>query len=393
MSDPIRVYDSGMQGAPVLMTRSLGSLKEVLEQVLVNGFNASPADDLTYDAEAGEGVLLFSGGHGFVLHQVVEVSGANETEWNGLWKVTGVENTTVRFSMDSVPAGNATGSLAVKTASAGWTMPHESSDGYRAIFQPSEPSSPCYYIDNSDWETAPWGYKNEDIPQSYLRGYLSATDIDTRLGEFGDGGLSQDTYAAYTYYDFPRHWRIVANSRFVWMLISDPDPEQSSIADQCVVIAFGDVAKGRPGCQDAFIGLMETGENDESPENYMGYFNNSTYKRVSRGLGGRGLSLEMRVLSYASSLGDTYVVPDTGDNKARLELELPVLAKIAGGGYVPVGVMPGLANCLSGMLYNDNTTIEVEGRTYWVWLFAGTTSSDYYDRNSMALIDITGPWH
>ncbi|MCL7938836.1 hypothetical protein M8009_00775 [Halomonas sp. ATCH28] len=394
MSDPIRMYDSGMVGAPVLMTRSLGSLKEVLRQVLVTGFNVSPADDLTYDPAEGEGVILFSGGHSFVVHQVVEVAGANEEEWNGLWKVTGVGNTTVRFAMDTVPSGNATGALSVKTASAGWTMPHESTDGHRAIFQPSEPSSPCYYIDNSDWMAASWAYADEDIVQVLLRGHLSVTDIDTRHGEFGDGGISQGTYNDSSYYDFPRSWKIVANGRFVWMHVSDPNPEQTSITAQSTIIAFGDLAKGRSGYQDAFIGLMEFGTSDSSPEGYMGDLTSSTYKRVSRGIGGRGVNLEVKTLSYSPYLGKPFVLPDAGDNKARVETELTALAEVPGGGYVPVGVLPGLANCLSGAMYGDDSTVELGGRVYWVWYFAGLSSTDYNDNNqNMALIDISGPWH
>jgi hypothetical protein len=114
---PIHVFRSTDVGAPQL-TGIAGSMIAVLDACLVNGYNTKSVTI----TRSGETATVTSTAHGYVLDQVVEISGAAETEYNGLFKVASVPDAnTFTVIVTGNPATPATGAISCKVAGAGWT--------------------------------------------------------------------------------------------------------------------------------------------------------------------------------------------------------------------------------------------------------------------------------
>lgn len=155
MSNVVKWFSSDMQGAPQV-TNNWGVLVTMLDACLINGFNTQNPTSVTRSDSTV--TLTFSGGgHGFVQHQVILVSGAVETEYNGEHRVTAVTGTTVTFTIAGTPVSPATGTIAVKTAALGFEKPFSGTN--KAVYRsPNIDSTRMFLrVDNSldaGWDAA-----------------------------------------------------------------------------------------------------------------------------------------------------------------------------------------------------------------------------------------------
>lgn len=110
-----KFFYATMNNAPTL-TPNWGSLLTVLKACLLNGFNEQSAGAVTI--ADGVATVPLSSGHGFLQHQVVLLSGANESEANTEFVVTESNANAIKFktSLSSI-----TGTITLKTAPLGWT--------------------------------------------------------------------------------------------------------------------------------------------------------------------------------------------------------------------------------------------------------------------------------
>lgn len=331
----------------------------------------------------------------------MEISGADQAEYNGQWKVNSVTLSEIRFSMATAPTSNASGSMSVKTASAGWTMSHESADGNRAIFKPANAGSPSLYIDNTDPFAASWGGRTDTEDGSVItEGYNHAAlirgcegpinSIDDRGLEFGQGGYSLEIANYQSTDTAARAWAIVADHRAFYLHIRDPGA--NVIDEQSVMFAFGDAVNGPGGLDTSFCILMEI-DGTSYPDSMFGNFSDSYCKRLSRGAAGGYRNVPMKWLSRLENSSQKAFALSGLDTKVRLEHETPLLAhNPATGDYNYVGVMPGLAHCLQGAIFDGGEEVDVAGEKYFAFRYAGNGSVNSLAANYMSLVKITGSW-
>ena len=138
-----------MPGAPVLGSKQIGTLIALLKAVLIEGFNTlNPvASGVTYDSGLNEVTVTFATAHGYLLHQIIEMSGCTQTEYNGEFRVVYVDTLTLKYIPDVAPSVTpATGTPETKTAPVGgWAVVHEDLvTNIEAAFQRTDPDATPY---------------------------------------------------------------------------------------------------------------------------------------------------------------------------------------------------------------------------------------------------------
>lgn len=164
-----RYITSSFAGAPTV-SGTAGELVTMLDAVLVNGFGGGTC---TLSQAAGVATLTLAA-HGFVDKQVVSISGATPSDYNGLKRVTYVSSSVVTFTIDSGVATPATGTITCKTASLGWTIAYTGTN--KRVYQMGT-GSLGFVLRVDDTGT----------PQNYLalvRMAESASGIDTLVDDF-----------------------------------------------------------------------------------------------------------------------------------------------------------------------------------------------------------------
>ena len=149
MSGLTKFFYNDMKGAPTLKAE-WGSLLNVIRAVAINGFNEQGIDSILI--VDGVATITFPVAHGFIEHQVIAVSGANEVSFNGEYRLTSITETTVTFNTSFTDV--VTGTILVKTAGMGWT--EKFSGENKAVFTAKDTVKNPFYlrVDNS----CPVGY-------------------------------------------------------------------------------------------------------------------------------------------------------------------------------------------------------------------------------------------
>lgn len=111
-----KFYYSTMKGAPNLASE-WGSLLSVLKGCLLNGFNEQQVSSVAI--ANGIATITLGSDHGFIEHQVVSISGADQAIFNAEYRIISVAATTITVKAPSIES--ATGSILIKTAAMGWT--------------------------------------------------------------------------------------------------------------------------------------------------------------------------------------------------------------------------------------------------------------------------------
>ncbi|MEG2434038.1 MAG: hypothetical protein RSB25_20605, partial [Acinetobacter sp.] len=126
-STDIKFYVHTNNNAPQLQN-AYGSMINVLDACLVNGINIGAISSLT--ASETTATALFSSAHNLIQYQVIKITGANQTEFNGEHRILTVPNSnTVTFELaseSSVPI--ATGTITASLPPLGWEKPFSSSN-------------------------------------------------------------------------------------------------------------------------------------------------------------------------------------------------------------------------------------------------------------------------
>jgi len=120
MTLPVKYYANTMQGAPQL-TNDWGCMTALLDAVLVTGFNLKTIETLTSDA--GVATANIPAGHLYWVGQVLAISGADQSEYNGEVRVVAVTTSTFTYAITGTPVSPATGaSITSKVAPLGWEI-------------------------------------------------------------------------------------------------------------------------------------------------------------------------------------------------------------------------------------------------------------------------------
>jgi hypothetical protein len=203
-----------MSGASAL-TGQANAVNTVLKDCLVTGFNVKPVQSLTQSG--GVARALFASAHGFVAGDIVLLSGANESAYNGEAKVLASSTSTaLDLAVDSGAPATATGTISCKRAPCGWSAPFVS--GNVSVFLPPVANAQYLRIDHSGALVAAQGARN-----AYVRGYASMTDAVTGIGpyptvaQFANGlnmRVSETADAT------ARPWVLAANDHFIVLAVA-----------------------------------------------------------------------------------------------------------------------------------------------------------------------------
>ncbi|WP_235491830.1 hypothetical protein [Paracidovorax avenae] len=117
----VKYFNNAMAGAPQV-SNAWGDLVNMLDAVLVNGFNLKAIDRLSF--ADGHATATITTGHSYLKDQVVLIEGANETAYNGQFRIVSVTATTFSYAVNGTPASPATTatSLSAKVAPLGWEI-------------------------------------------------------------------------------------------------------------------------------------------------------------------------------------------------------------------------------------------------------------------------------
>ena len=121
-STDIKYYVHTNTNAPQL-TNNFGCMIDVLDACLVNGFGSQAVSTLT--ASGTTVTATFGTAHNFMQYQVINISGATQTEYNGEHRILTVPNAnTITFELAAAPSvTTATGTINCSLPSMGWLKP------------------------------------------------------------------------------------------------------------------------------------------------------------------------------------------------------------------------------------------------------------------------------
>jgi len=163
-------------GAPELHSTA-GQLIVVLDAVLVNGYNQNAIAGITRVGTVA--TVTFAAAHNYNPDGLtkIEISGANQAEYNGVHKISNVTTLSFDFDVTGNPVTPATGTMTVKVPSLGWSKTFSGTN--KAAYQSSEATATQLFlrIDDSD----PFIQSNK---YASARGYETMTDVDTGTGLF-----------------------------------------------------------------------------------------------------------------------------------------------------------------------------------------------------------------
>jgi hypothetical protein len=192
--------------APTLSNFS-GSLINVLDACLVNGFGEVSAVSLTIDG-SGIATLTTSSDHGYRREETrILIQGADQTALNREWIIKDIPSpTTLRFDVSGTNLENstATGTITCKIAPLGWTKEYSGTN--KAVYRAAGGNRPYLYIDDTS-------------PYSRVRGYRSMTSLTNGVDPFP----TEQQFSGGGYWNHwcdPSHYNSYSNS-LTWHLVGD----------------------------------------------------------------------------------------------------------------------------------------------------------------------------
>lgn len=241
-STDIKFYVHTNTNAPQL-TNNFGCMIDVLDACLVNGFGSQTVSTLT--ASGTTVTVTFGSAHNFMKYQVIEIAGANQTEYNGQHRILTVPNAnSITFQLAAAPSvTTATGTINCSLPSLGWLKPF------------SGTGKAAYRSSNTLLASRPYLRVVDELDPAYTATYAKyakvgivedMTDIDTMLGVqapfdpalpnknwvgTGSGNTAYNGWARWYYtraqaagvsgnqYDYSTP----SNGNRVWMLIGNRD--------------------------------------------------------------------------------------------------------------------------------------------------------------------------
>lgn len=397
MAYPVKWFSSDMPGAPEL-TSAPGSLISLLDACLVNGWGLAALDSLTYDSETGTATGTVATGHAFTDYQVIEISGADQAEFNGAHRIVSRTTTTFTFEVSEPGVSAATGTLSVKIAPAGWLRLFDNGQGTRVVYKPgNEATTSCIYCFDDTNTLSGW---NSNGASAFIFPSESATAVDA-LGPLFQKHPENTSTRGVIRKDnsnngsTPCSWALVADARLAYLYI---DFESNSYEYAKTLYVFGEFESYVVGDQwNALVSAGYTGQQWYYAITDLTRFNDPqglTLARKFDQFGGatRGSLAGQR--GYQSVMGghNGYEYPNKADNGLLYAYPAQVQEHYTSSETSNAlrGWMPGLAWPLHHRPTTDKTRLElpINGVTKaHIALNASYSSSP-----GQVYIDIDGPW-
>lgn len=401
-------YDTMPLGAPTL-SGTIGQMVPLLDAVAVNGYNVKVVQSIT--VAAGAGTIEFgSTGHGYVLHQVIKIEGAVNTAYNGEWRVTAVNGTSIVVNMTGVGDGSVGGvliangsesanaNLACRVAPLGWLKAFSGTNKAAYKSQGLGATGMLLRVDDSV------------ATYAKVRGYETLSDMDTGTGMFPTTTQRADTAsnwpksaAAST---TTRRWSIIGDDRFLYVFVHTENSVFATLPNNRSGVAFGDFISYKEG--DMFnavlFSLLSTSGFDyEASGNILhrlADISATSRAYIARAFSQLGGAIDAYL--YGSCVGiqsgiSPLAYPNPADNSLNItkgnfiiEPDVPGEASNNGNGQTMRGELPGYYACMQHrpLSHGDLVDNVVAGRVLFTVGVATATS----ENSARFMLDITGPW-
>lgn len=181
MSYPIVFYRSDMEGASV-MNGQVGSMLSVLRSFLLTGFNVKSVQSITRSSNTA--TVTINAGHAFKVNDILEISGATQSEYNGRQRVLSVPSaTTLTYSVSGTPTTPATGVITAKYPSLDWVEAKTLTNEAWFRSQDQQSTQILLAVNDADWRrTDVRMYETTaglNTPPPYTKWYKSQTNDAT----------------------------------------------------------------------------------------------------------------------------------------------------------------------------------------------------------------------
>ena len=152
MSGLTKFFYSTMKGAPVLK-QQWGSLTDLLRGCFVDGFN--PQTAVSVSILDGLATIVLPESHGFIKHQVVSISGSDNSDFNMDYRVIDSKGSHIVVKTDLV-ASSVSGVIVVKTAALGWTEKYTGT--HKSVYTAKDTVTNPFFLRVDD--SMPTGYND-----------------------------------------------------------------------------------------------------------------------------------------------------------------------------------------------------------------------------------------
>lgn len=392
LSTSVKWIRNDMRGAPVINGNTPGSLIAALDALLVTGWGTTTA--LNVSVSGGIATATVNAGSSFAEHAVVRVEGATPSALNGEARVLTAGNAQITFAT-TAPDGEASGTITIKYASAGWEKPFASTN--KAVYRSTDVTGARFYLRVDD----------SNGLYARVRGYERMTDADVGTGPFPiDAHISGGGYWNKSY--------VAGATAIPYLLAADSKQLLSAIAyavssgasyTTTAVHGFGEGLHLNPA-GDAYATFLSAsgGATFTTSSGVSGASVDSSSTGgsfFSRGWQGLGGAVYARPVPESGSIGsisgvDTSLgsAPSLIDGSIKLAR---MLLKDQGSPGILRSVIPGVRfvpQVLDGTIFPIQFALsdgagDLVGRKLAA-VFVGTGANSA--RTGTAFIDITGPW-
>ena len=399
MAFPVKWYSSAMQGAPLLSagaggsahTVAPGNLIALLKAILVTGFGSLGATAATYDSAAATITLTFSSTHAYLKDSIILVSGANEAGFNGEFRVRSVTSTKVVLGLDNgTPAvSNATGTLAIKFPSLGWTVLFEDAVNNKIIFGRTAGTPIKLMVDNSAWT----GWNSTSACLAKVAMVEDVSDINTYTTVFEHRWPCAHSYAT-------PEWQAVGDGALLYFMPVYGVGATLNYATRAFY-AFGDINSNRPGDNYHCLlvhypELSNTNSWNSSTSSHFTdalVFANTNHKRLARSYHQLPGSVSASWRGLYGYMGDGIAFPNPADNGFYVSTDpVPVHDDQSYRGSLPGIVVPYATNLAYDKTHLDNLP-GLAGKLIRLLLCnKQAAAGSGVESRRLVGFDIKGPW-
>lgn len=365
-----------------MLSGTAGSLINVLDACLINGFNLKTLTSLSVSGEIATATVAT--GHGYAIGQIVLIAGATPAGLNGEWRVASATATQFTFAAPGIADGAANGTLTAKVAPAGkWEKPFSTTN--KGAYKSTAAGATGLFLRVDDTTTT----------YAAVRGYEILTDIDS-----GSGLFPSEAQVAAGAFCWRKSGTADATAR-PWLLVADEKrfyffARWHATYAQYGGNFFGDIVSYKAG--DGYSAAI-IGDYSSAASSYPGHYNDFSGLSSSLTSTQNGKYLARSYNQVGSALKFGFL----GENLVSTSLGAGGMAypsPVDNGLYVSAvalnhdgiirGAMPGLYQPLHfrPLAHGDKVSdvIGLAGRTLLAVLIP-TASTD-----AMAMIDISGGW-
>jgi len=207
----LRVLRNTDPGAPV-MNGLQGTLINFLDYVLLTGYHTISVDTITSSGVVA--TVHVADAHEMDNGMVVEISGADQAEYNGLFKINNCTNNAFEYTLlSAAPVTTATGIISSTIASLGWVG--GLSDINKKVYSPAS-GFPLYKIDENPVSSINITYGG-GTRHARVFMYESMLDVDHGIP---DNLWNSYIYKSRTQDDLERAWIVIGDGETAYIFIS-----------------------------------------------------------------------------------------------------------------------------------------------------------------------------